>query len=343
MRLPDELKNTAVFLGLGVSARDPSPRFIGTAFLVSVTEDDERIAYLVTAWHVKRDLYAHKDLYPIAQLNDEHGNAYSVSLRGVKWYEHPTDKGVDAVACPFDPPHDGSLSLGPGIFVHTSDIGGSMQRYGIGDEVAMVGLFRFAFDRRRNAPIVRTGNLAMVPSVRVPIKGYARCPNMEVYFVEARSLGGLSGSPVFILEAIRMRMTAHPITGEERWAGMVGAWAFLGMARAHFDIDAKTLNAAKPLIAEGGVNIGVASVVPGYKILEIVNSEAVRKERRKRVAMAKKKRRNEEATRETEDSALRGDQDNAPPFDPAVAALFQVPKEAVDAAEAKRAKRRRKK
>jgi hypothetical protein len=54
--------------------------------------------------------------------------------------------------------------------------------------------------RKRNIPIVRTGNISMIPSEKVPGIQIRRGESVEseVYLIEARSVGGLSGSPVFI-------------------------------------------------------------------------------------------------------------------------------------------------
>jgi hypothetical protein len=50
----------------------------------------------------------------------------------------------------------------------------------------------------KNVPIVRVGNLASYPSEQIQTRAFGR---MEAYLIEARSIGGLSGSPVsFILE-----------------------------------------------------------------------------------------------------------------------------------------------
>ena len=42
-------------------------------------------------------------------------------------------------------------------------------------------------------PILRMGNLAAYPQERVQVEGV----EMDAYLIEARSIGGLSGSPVF--------------------------------------------------------------------------------------------------------------------------------------------------
>lgn len=64
---------------------------------------------------------------------------------------------------------------------------------GIGDEIFITGLFANYTGEHRNVPILRVGNLAAYPQERVQVQGV----EMDAYLIEARSIGGLSGSPVF--------------------------------------------------------------------------------------------------------------------------------------------------
>jgi hypothetical protein len=64
----------------------------------------------------------------------------------------------------------------------------------LGDEVFIVGLFRHHHGTRKNIPIVRVGNLAALTEEKVATK----LGLLDAYLIEARSIGGLSGSPVFL-------------------------------------------------------------------------------------------------------------------------------------------------
>lgn len=107
--------------------------------------------------------------------------------------------------------------------------------------------------------------------------------NMEAYLVEARSLGGLSGSPVFISQSVNWPV---PKVTENRYSPdygqMRGAWAFLGMMHGHWEIKPSDLNAAYPELVgkDKGVNIGVAIVTPAEKVLEILQSPKVTADRK---------------------------------------------------------------
>ena len=65
----------------------------------------------------------------------------------------------------------------------------------MGDEVFVVGLFRHRHGTQRNIPIVRVGNLAALTEEKVATNDFGL---VDAYLIEARSIGGLSGSPVFL-------------------------------------------------------------------------------------------------------------------------------------------------
>ena len=65
---------------------------------------------------------------------------------------------------------------------------------GVGDEVFITGLFSHHHGNHKNIPIVRTGNIASMPEEKIQTQNYLR----EAFLIEARSIGGLSGSPVFL-------------------------------------------------------------------------------------------------------------------------------------------------
>jgi hypothetical protein len=84
---------------------------------------------------------------------------------------------------------------------------------------------------------------------------------MEVYLAEGRSIGGLSGSPVFVRPTTRIVGLGNE-QGPQAVFGM-GGFRFLGLMRGHWDF---------PLGVQVGqaeaVNMGISIVVPAKKILE---------------------------------------------------------------------------
>ena len=67
---------------------------------------------------------------------------------------------------------------------------------GIGDELITVGLFTQRHGAQKKIPIVRSGIIAAMPDE--PFEDQNTGKPYHAYLVEARSIGGLSGSPVFV-------------------------------------------------------------------------------------------------------------------------------------------------
>jgi len=69
---------------------------------------------------------------------------------------------------------------------------------GLGDETFAIGLFRSHYGQQRNMPVIRVGNIAAMPEEPIAAK-YGK-DFIEGYLVEMRSIAGLSGSPVFVID-----------------------------------------------------------------------------------------------------------------------------------------------
>jgi len=280
MRVPDEVLKCVVFLGVehGVSVK-----WVGTGFLVSLEEkkgeDTFRFTYLVTANHVADDL----DGVPFKiRANRKSGEAVEIAANeygDLVWHRHPKGESVDVAVCWWQMPSRDLdlLSIPTGMFL-TREIA-EKTNVGPGDEVSITGLFTKIKGQSKNLPIVRIGNLAMVPHGPVVPSGVG---NIEAYLVEVKSLGGISGSPVFIRQTV-------DIPGLFLWGTNTPATAqaysnvirLLGLAHGHWNIDLEEID--NPMIkhVEDGFNVGLAIVVPASHILEVLHCGEVTDMRRK--------------------------------------------------------------
>ena len=84
---------------------------------------------------------------------------------------------------------------------------------------------------------------------------------MEAYLIESRSIGGLSGSPVFAVDHKNRRVL------------------LLGLIQGHYDVKDEILidSAVSDSSIPAGINTGIAIITPATKLLEIVEREDVRK------------------------------------------------------------------
>jgi hypothetical protein len=299
LRIDDEILKCVAFLGLHTEASsmdDVDADWRGTAFFVSILSHDKRCAdvYLVTAKH-NVDKIAGREFIIGMNLKENRGLAYVNGDSGAKWWFHPeTPNEVDIAIMPFGPPDVVDMATVPieGSFLSPADI--PSERIGPGDEVFAVGLFTKMTGKARLIPIVRTGNIAMMPAEKIPgIKISDKWTGeIEAYLIEARSIGGLSGSPCFVRQTVHHK-TVDGKTGETlKVLHGLGKQFLLGLVHGHWEIRASERNEARIKALQRGlyedqVNLGIAVVIPCQKIVDVLNHpelKAMRVENEKRFA-----------------------------------------------------------
>jgi hypothetical protein len=232
MIVPRELLSSVVFIGV----REPGgERLGGTGYFASVplaSNPARHHIYLVTARHC---VDGRTSL--IARVNataDSGGGTKSVDLPDgddKKWFRHtspgPGEDFVDLVATRWPDP-DGAFAAGyrwvpQSMYFDEALFGDNpMSGAGLADEVITIGLLTVHYGTTRNAPVVRVGNLALIPDEPVLVTyqgGLQR--RMRLYLTELRSISGLSGSPVFLRhrQAIGEPMAQLSLLGT-----MIGHW-----------------------------------------------------------------------------------------------------------------------
>jgi hypothetical protein len=279
MYVDDAVRQCVLFLG---NKDEKTGRFIprATAFVVSILEGDIGFRYLVTAEHAI-SAFAEKGWEMHLRSNLTNGGVREDSWAKAHWYFHPDIGSTDVAVATIDFHPDEE-------FKNIVLRGGSPERgvagtaeylmenrLGVGDEIFIVGLFKSHHGRKRNVPIVRTGNLAMMRGEPVHA---GHCGYTDAYLVEARSIAGLSGSPVFI----HWQLPFQP-----------GATQFrlLGLMNGHFDIT--NLNEDTVVDSEsqvsGGINTGIGVVIPVEKILETLDQPELAELRKKALTEHRKR------------------------------------------------------
>jgi hypothetical protein len=280
MRVPDQIKKCVMF----VLYRNEEGETIlaGTAFLVGMPDKEapKDFVYCVTARHVIANIHKHsRDLKIILRINKHDGSFENIETDFYRWQYHPDDNTVDVAVLPYFPSprifdvvtiHFESAVTQPAI---------KQANIGIGDEVFITGLFTQHSGIKRNLPIIRVGNIAMMSEEGVSTEIFGK---IEAYLIEARSIGGLSGSPVFVQKSgVQLPEGGGVIFDNERFH-------WLGLIHGHWDIKSTAQDEAivdGTLASEGKVNMGIAIVVPATKILEVLNQPILteqREEERKR-------------------------------------------------------------
>jgi hypothetical protein len=199
MLVPDFIRQCVLFLG---KKDTQTNRFVpkATAFIVSIHDQDIAFRYIVTAKHnVENFTKFEWDMYIRSNLRD--GGVREDNWSKTRWYAHPNEASTDVAiaSITFDPAEEYRTVVlrteAPDKGMAATTQAMETNNIGLGDEVFIVGLFKSHYGQKRNIPIVRIGNLAMMKGEPVSTD---YCGDTEAYLVEARSINGLSGSPVFV-------------------------------------------------------------------------------------------------------------------------------------------------
>jgi hypothetical protein len=270
MRVPDQVRNTVLFV-----RRESDVAYRGTAFIVTVPgANDNDFAFTVTARHVAEKLQGNNYL---VRANKKDGTPVVMYGKPTDlWWYHPTEREhVDAAVTLFSPAYTNLAQLDVeripiGMFADENVI--KEHNIGVGDEVFITGLFTEVQETTKNIPIVRTGTVAMIPGEKIPFGDSL----IEAYLVESRSIGGLSGSPVFVRETLKtlvytasgriLDSASQPLEPNQiiEMQG-TGRFYFFGSMIGHWDLP-KGFTTTQ---AEA-VNMGISPVVPAHKIKEII-------------------------------------------------------------------------
>lgn len=265
----------------GTLPRRDVDNFVGTGFLLSLT--DERMpngtfVYLITNRHVVQPGIEESkpcDVLDRSVRVNERGVGLSSSilkLPSAAAWEFPADPSVDLAALNWGPdPARYDIQLIPSTQIVTKT-SLSEENVAEGDPVLFSGLFLQYPGQLRMEPIVRLGSIAMLPSQ--PVSTTLRRPG-RVYLAEAHVYGGNSGSPMFInLGGIRNGTMAFG--SNYKLLGVV--------AGEYFENQSLELTVATTVQGKVAANSGISIVVPGYEVIDLVNSQNLQSARDKFVA-----------------------------------------------------------
>ena len=264
MFIPDELQKNVAFVGFRHSGKTD---WRGTAFIVGTPSSDQSNAYhyVVTAKHiiVQIQMYA-KDQKVLLRINHVDGLVQEYETNVSDWAFHASNLEVDVAIAP--------VSLGPLIDLkawplEVSRNAGVPEWVRVGTEIFYPGLFARHSGKTRNLPVVRTGTIASLPVE--PIFVQSLLAEIEAYLIESRSIGGLSGSPVF---AYRSTPTGrYAVNYEVFWIGLI---------HGHFDATGEGSETGELSRRTERLNMGLAIVVPAASVLEVVDQSKFRELRR---------------------------------------------------------------
>jgi len=273
----DDVKHAVTF----IFVKNDSGRIIpnGTGFFVGLkNETDPNFVntYLITAKHVllkkERDTFVDSIFI---RLNKKTGDSqlFEIPLSGpnaIEVFRHE-DADVDVSLIPMFPdPNVFEFKCIPETLITTKE---NFKKLKIreGDEVFFVGLFTQYFGEQKNYPIVRFGRVALITDERIPWKDKRDQPPkmLDLYLVETQSFGGNSGSPVFFW--------LNPTRDSNTLAIAPPILLLAGIMKGSF-LNPKEIQVVEtskiPISLE---NVGIAAIIPAYRLHEVLFSSKLKK------------------------------------------------------------------
>lgn len=296
--LPFEITNCLGFL---VTKKKENKKWVeryeGTAFFVSVpSETDGQYFYLVTARHVVKDVNDKDRATFYLRLNMVDYKRGDIKLTG-EWVCSKS-KDVDVAVMSIEPPdknhfiwdaipYDLPTENSDRRIAYYSHKGRSNMfadqkaieayKIGVGDDVRVVGLFSEQAGKERNLPVARSGIIAAMPDEPLEMEIERVKRKFNAYLIEVRSIGGLSGSPVFVLnEIIHYDFEIHRSlpTSDYRYflLGMIrGSWIY----RKQYSLGSVTEKDVDE------INLGMAYITPIEDVLDVLYGEELMAQRKK--------------------------------------------------------------
>jgi hypothetical protein len=275
VQIPGSVRNCVVFLYYDRNdGRGPRPA--GTAFFVRAGEGACHILsdFIVTARHVIDAIKNQGCDEVIIRANLQSGGSDFIRTEIGHWHPH-SDPDVD-VSVFYAP-----LLAGSDIFAEPIPTSNMLTRENLrelnvrfGEDVFLTGLFRQHLGKRHMVPVIRTGSLASDPDPeleeRIPLREDGREYEIDGYLIETKSIGGLSGSPVFFEPGThRWLITSEGPNPTKLVAMAVPESYWLGLIHGHWDV--------RSSIGED-MNTGMAIVVPAEKVIEVLGQDDVAKD-----------------------------------------------------------------
>ena len=283
--IPPEIKETVTFIFIEDKAGKKVPN--GTGFFIGVkNEKDSQIshAYLVTAKHVIMNKKTGKYFDSIyIRLNKRSGDLEGIKIPlsgegSIDVYVHP-DVSVDIAVIPILPdPKIYEIKLIPEDMIITKE---KFKELNIreGDEVFFLGLFTHFYGIKRNYPISRFGRVSIITDEKIPWQEEKGKPPkmLDLYLIESQSFGGNSGSPVFFYLGIDRKPGSVVIGGTRLLLAGVMKGSFLE-GRGVEIIETNKI----PIFLQ---NVGIAAVIPAFKLHEILYSKKLKEKRIQRTVI----------------------------------------------------------
>jgi hypothetical protein len=270
-RLPDDFLDSVFYLYPSEEEARQGINIGGSGFVVAVPTWPglkQYFVYAVTNRHVL-------ETADVGRFNTREGGTYIERIDRDLWVKSKTDDIAIR-----------NIKLPPEEFAHRwipldmilSEEQAKKINLGIGDNVFMVGRFIHHEGVQRNAPLVRFGAIAQMPAEPIAYQLEKKRHEQYSIIADIRSIGGYSGSPVFLNEPDFLSRAnkaeqpkAHYLIGVD--------WGHIPMWRPACGFNEEPIGTSQV-----NINSGMAGIVPSWKLLELLMEDSER--RRKQIEAA---------------------------------------------------------
>lgn len=266
MQIPDRIRECICFVA---GRKGEIWHMAGTAFFVSVPSAQFGIDYVyaITAKHVLQVEGEPWDEVAL-RVNKTDGGAGEFRTQVTDWTGHP-NSDIAAI----------NVALGDEFDYRVYPLDSAAttsfrEEHFVtpGDDLLIIGLLANHYGKQRNIPVVRVGNIAAFPEEPIEIEDKPE----EVILAEVRSIGGLSGSPVFLhLGNFRRDKDGDVVSINARWApDSIAGNRLLGVVHGYFNAAGL---ATEDLTRSDGepLNTGITVVIPVERIVELIDHKAL--------------------------------------------------------------------
>jgi hypothetical protein len=288
-RVGDDFLSCVVYLYLTRSHAEEGERFGGAGFLVGIPEGSREPLfpegalfhhgaygkasyqphhlYVATNSHVGRSCH-------FFRLNRRDGTASIHEVEPNHWFFH---EASDIAVAPIEWTSAWGRDYGLVVVPHLTFLSLEELRsidVGPGDDTFTVGRFITHDGRERNLPIVRFGNIAMLPLEPIETEN----GNLQnVFLIESRTVQGYSGSPVFLsIPPWELRESGRNTLRQSLGKNLGNPGDRLGDIKYY----TRLLGIVTATLADrNGENTGMMAAVPAWELLELLNHDRLRRQR----------------------------------------------------------------
>lgn len=278
-RISDDFIDCCIYLYPSLKDAEDGAKIGGSGFLVSFEDGTPGagFVYAVTNRHVVEGGNS------TLRLNTTDGKIDIIDLDERNWFFHPAGDDLAVYRIPkLDPALHRYRTLGVDDHFISEKI---IEEYNIGpgDDVFVVGRFINQEGKQRNNPSVRFGNIAQMPLEPIIVSRASGDFAQDSFIVEAKSIGGYSGSPVFVgMNPTLLRPERNGVTSNRAY--LLGVcWGYIKDWSAIYD------DCGRETGSMVQSNTGMMAVVPAWKLTELLMSKKVIDERNAVVDAAKKR------------------------------------------------------